>query len=156
MPGSELAGLRRPASDRRATQVPPFPGKEQLGRPDRSDVKAYASANRPLIAAMMRSALGITLRSRRSLNGIGTSGAPTRATGASSQSNAASVTEAAISPPKPPNFQPSWTTTRRLVRLTDATIGRDRAAASSSQMGRCVHDRSGTAPTRSKRRSFDA
>jgi hypothetical protein len=45
-----------------------------------------------------------------------------QATGASSQSNAASVTEAAISPPKPLDLQPSWPATRRLARLTEATI----------------------------------
>jgi hypothetical protein len=52
----------------------------------------YLSPNRPFERG--DDALGITLRSSRSLNGIGTSGAPTRTTGASSQSNAASVTEA--------------------------------------------------------------
>ena len=67
------------------SRAPPAAGTPQ--RPGRGRRRSpglpSAQPKRPLIASTMRSALGMTARSRRSLNGIGTSSAPTRATGAS-------------------------------------------------------------------------
>src|SRR3970040_435343 len=53
---------------------------------------------------------------------MGTSAPQTRATGASSSSNACSMMIAAISPAKPPNFQSSSTTTARWVLRTHAAV----------------------------------
>src|SRR5438034_1317782 len=56
------------------------------------------------------------------LKQIGANGAPTRAIGASSSSNAAACTWAAISAPKPPCATASCATTRRCVRDRDSAI----------------------------------
>ena len=74
-----------------------------------------------MIAASTSAECGTTYSSITGANGSGANFAPTRSTGASSQSKACSPTTAAISAPKPIRVTASCATTTRFVFFTDAT-----------------------------------
>src|SRR4029077_19137607 len=103
----------------RPAQEDPVGGREGLGALLRHPgVDQYASSSR---SAGSRRPRGENTSSRALLNGTGVSSAPSRATGASSQSKPSWAINAASSAPNPPVVGASCRTSPRPVLRTEAS-----------------------------------